>query len=345
MASRALMSGLLVISLLGLPASGHAQADFFKGKQIKIVVGFSAGGIVDLWAQLFAIYYGKFIPGNPTLVVQNLPGGGSMIAANQLYNIAKPDGLTMAMLSSGLYFDQLLGAKEVEFDWAKFGWIGSPVKNFEVLTMRADTPYKSIDDVVKAAQPPRCGTTGTGATGHYFPKFIEDSAGAKFQLVLGYPGNREVEIAIERGEVHCYAITKEAFLREPGRGWLKKGFVRALVQGGQKRDPLFPDTPTIHELMERYKTPEPLKRLATVLLSVGILGRPLITPPQMPAERMATLRDAYAKMIADPEFLADARRRDWEVEYTTGTELEGLAKRAVSQSADTIEKLRKILRD
>lgn len=219
-----------------------AQSDFFRGKQIKIVVGFSAGGIVDLWARLFAIYYGKFIPGNPTLVVQNLPGGGSMIAANQLYNIAKPDGLTIAMLSSGLYFEQLLGAKEVKFDWAKYGWIGSPVKNFEVLTMRADTPYRSIEDILKTPQPPRCGTTGTGATGHYFPKLIEDSTGAKFQLVLGYPGNREVEIAIERGEVHCYAITKEAFLREPGRGWLKKGFVRALVQGGQKRDPLFPAT-------------------------------------------------------------------------------------------------------
>jgi tripartite-type tricarboxylate transporter receptor subunit TctC len=211
--------------------------------------------------------------------------------------------------------------------------------------MRADTPYKSIEDVIKAAQPPRCGTTGTGATGHYFPKFIEDAVGAKFQLVLGYPGNREVEIAIERGEVHCYAITKEAFLREPGRGWLKKGFVRALVQGGQKRDPLFPDTPTIHELMERYKTPEPLKRLATVLLSVGTIGRPLIAPPNLPAERLAILRDAYAKMIGDGEFLADAKRRDWEVEYTTGAELEAIAKRAVNQTPDTVEKLRKILRD
>lgn len=334
---------IAVSFLLTTPAS--AQSDFFRGKQIKIVVGFSPGGIVDLWARLFAIYYGKFIPGNPTLVVQNLPGGGSMIAANQLYNIAKPDGLTLAMLSSGLFFDQLLGAKEVRFDWAKYGWIGSPVKNFEVLTMRADTPYKSIEDIQKAAQPPRCGTTGTGATGHYFPKFLEDALGGKFQLVLGYPGNREVEIAIERGEVHCYAITKEAFLREPGRGWLKKGFVRALVQGGQKRDPLFPDTPTIHELMDRHKTPDTLKRLAAVLLSVGTIGRPLITPPQMLPDRLALLRDAYTKMIADPEFLADAKRRDWEVEFTSGAELEAIARRAVAQSPDTVDKLRKILRD
>ena len=147
---------------------------------------------------------GKYIPGNPDLIVQNVPGGGSMIAANQLYNIAKPDGLTLGMVSTGLYFDQLMGRKEVQFDWGRFGWIGSPVRNFEVLTMRADTPYRTIEDIQKASQPPRCGTTGTGATGHYFPKFIEESLGAKIQIVLGYPGNRDVEVAIERGEVHCY---------------------------------------------------------------------------------------------------------------------------------------------
>ena len=330
---------------LWLSPAAHGQADFFAGKQIKIVVGFSAGGIIDLWARLFALYLGKYIPGNPTLVVQNLPGGGSMIAANQLFNVAKPDGLTLAMLSSGLYFDQLLGAKEVKYDWAKFAWIGSPVKNFEVLTMRSDTPYKTIEDIQKAAQPPRCGTTGSGATGHYFPRFLDDALGAKFHLVLGYPGNREVEIAIERGEVHCYAITKEAFLREPGRSWLKKGFVRVLVQGGQKRDPLFPDTPTIYELMDKHRTSEALKRFATVLLSVGTIGRPLIAPPHLPAGRLATLRDAYAKMLNDGEFLGEARKREWDVEYTSGQELEAIAKQSVDQPKDVVDRLRKILRD
>ena len=244
-----LMTALLLF--FGLTGTVQAQSDFYKGKQIRILVGFTAGGIIDLWARLYTQHLGKYIPGNPDLIVQNVPGGGSMIAANQLYNVAKPDGLTLAMISSGLYFDQLLGAKEVQFDWARYGWIGSPVRNFEVLTMRADTPYKTVEDIQKAAQAPRCGTTGTGATGHYFPKFIEEALGAKIQIVLGYPGNRDVEVAIERGEVQCYAITKEAFLREPGRSWLKKGFVRALVQGGQKRDPLFPDTPTLYELMEK----------------------------------------------------------------------------------------------
>ena len=337
---------LLFLSIsLWLSPTAHGQVDFFTGKQIKIVVGFSAGGIIDLWARLFALYLGKYIPGNPTLVVQNLPGGGSMIAANQLFNVAKPDGLTLAMLSSGLYFDQLLGAKEVKYDWARFGWIGSPVKNFEVLTMRSDTPYKTIEDIQKAAQPPRCGTTGSGATGHYFPRFLDDALGAKFHLVLGYPGNREVEIAIERGEVHCYAITKEAFLREPGRSWLKKGFVRVLVQGGQKRDPLFPDTPTVYELMDKHRTPEALKRFAAVLLSVGAIGRPLIAPPHLPAGRLAILRDAYAKMLNDGEFLGEARKREWEVEYINGQELEAIAKQSVNQPKDVVDRLRKTLRD
>jgi tripartite-type tricarboxylate transporter receptor subunit TctC len=150
-------------------------------------------------------------------------------------------------------------------------------------------------------------------------------------------------VAIERGEVHCYAITKEAFLRDPGRSWLKKGFVRALVQGGQKRDPLFPDTPTIYELMDKHKTPEELKRFASVLLSPGAIGRPLMAPPNMPAERLKTLRDGYAKMIDDPDLLADAKKREWDVEYISGEDLEAMAKKAVNQSPETIARLKKIL--
>jgi hypothetical protein len=143
--------------------------------------------------------------------------------------------------------------------------------------------------------------------------------------------------------VHCYAITKEAFLREPGRSWLKKGFVRVLVQGGQKRDALFPDTPTIYELMDKHKTPDPLKRLAALLLSTGLIGRPLITPPNLPADRLQTLREAFANMIADPQFLAEAKKREWEVEYVNGQELEAIAKKALAQTPETIARLKQIL--
>jgi tripartite-type tricarboxylate transporter receptor subunit TctC len=326
-----------------LPAS-RAQSDpFYKGKQIKIIVGFTAGGIVDLWARLIGQHLGKQISGQPDIIVQNVPGGGSLIAANQLYNIAKPDGLTLAMVSAALFFDQLTGRPEVKFDWTKFNWIGSPVKNFETLSVRADSPFKTIDDIRSAAQPPRCGSTGTGNTGHYFPQFVEEALGAKFQMIIGYQGTRDIELAFERGEVNCYAVTKEVFEREPARTWLKNHFLRVLVQGGQKRDANFADVPTIYELMNKYKTPEATRRLASVLLSPTAFGRPLLAPPNLPPERLKLLRDAYAKMLADHDFLADTKKRDWEVERISGDELEAMAKKAVGQTPETIEKLKKVL--
>jgi len=337
----------LLLSLFfcaGLPAALQAQGEpFYKGKQIKIIVGFTAGGIVDLWARFYIQHLGKFLPGNPDLIVQNVPGGGSMIAANQLYNLAKPDGLTLGAFSAGLYFDQLTGAKEVQFDWTKFNWIGSPTQNFETLAMRADSPYRTIEDLQKAPQPPRCGATGVGTTGHVFPKFLEDALGTKIQIVMGYPGTRDIELAVERGELQCYAITQEAFLREPGRSWIKKGFLRILVQGGQKRDPSYANVPTIYELMDKHKTPEAIKRVAAILLAATASGRPLAAPPNLPADRLRMLRDGYAKMVADPDFLAEAKKRDWEVEYVSGQELEAMAKRALSQPPDTVARLKKIL--
>jgi tripartite-type tricarboxylate transporter receptor subunit TctC len=322
----------------------QAQTDpFYKGKLIRIVVGFPPGGIIDLWARFIAQYMGRHIPGTPDLIVQNMPGAGSMIAANHLYNVAKPDGLTLGMISTAIYFDQLAGRKEVQFDWAKFTWIGSPVRNYEVLSVRSDTPFKSLEDVRKAAQPPRCGATGTGTTGHYFPKFVEEALGIKFHIVLGYPGTRDVEVAMERGEVHCYAVTKEVFAREPGRTWLKNGFVRVLVQGGSRRDSSMPEVPTIYELMEKYKTPDEIKRLAIVLLSPGASGRPMIGTPNLPAERITLLRDAYQKTLSNPDFLGDAKKRDWEVERITGEELEAIAKKAMIQPPDTIDRLKKIM--
>lgn len=322
----------------------YAQTDpFYKGKQIKIIVGFTAGGIVDLWARLIAQHLGKQIPGNPDIIVQNVAGGGSLIAANQLYNIAKPDGLTLAMVSTALFFDQLTNRPEVKFEWVKFNWIGSPVKNFETLSVRADSPFKTIDDVRSAAQPPRCGSTGTGNTGNYFPQFLEEALGGKFQMVIGYQGTRDIELAFERGEVNCYAVTKEVFEREPARAWLKNRFLRVLVQGGQKRDASFADVPTVYELMNKYKTPEATRRLASVLLSPTPFGRPLLAPPNLPAERLKVLREAYAKMLSDRDFLADTKKRDWDVERISGEELETMAKKAVVQTPETIEKLKKIL--
>jgi tripartite-type tricarboxylate transporter receptor subunit TctC len=286
---------------------------------------------------------GKHLPGRPEFVVQNMAGAGSMIAANHLFNLAKPDGLTLGMVSTSLYFDQLVGRKEVQYDWSKFAWIGSPTRNDELFYVRTDSPYKSLDDIRKAPQPPRCGATGAGTTSHYFPRFLEDALSLKLNIVLGYPGTREIELAAERGEVHCIGATLEIIRREPSRGWFNKGLIRILVQGGSRRNPTLPNVPTIYELMDQHKTPAELRRLAGALLSPGDFGRPLIGPPGMSGNLIKILRDGYRKMITSEEFLADARKRDSEVEYASGEDLEALAKKVIAQPPEVVERLKKIL--
>ena len=144
-----------------------AQGSFFEGKTIRIVVGLPAGDAYDIYARMLATYMGKHIPGNPTLMVQNMPGASSMITANYVYNVAKPDGLTFGSILPSLYFDQLLGRKEVKFDWRKFAWLGSFESSNNLIYMRADTPYKTIHDVTKATEPPKCGSTGTGSPSYF----------------------------------------------------------------------------------------------------------------------------------------------------------------------------------
>ena len=148
--------------LLGLPSQAEAQEPFYKGKTIRIIVGFTPGGFYDRWARLYARYMPKYIPGSPEILVQNMPGAGSLIAANHVYNVAKPDGLSLVMPHYNFYMDQLVERKEVQFDARKFGWIGSPVSETVVMYMRADAPYKTIHDMVKAKEPAKCGSSGNG---------------------------------------------------------------------------------------------------------------------------------------------------------------------------------------
>jgi tripartite-type tricarboxylate transporter receptor subunit TctC len=327
--------------------SGAAYAtthEFYKGKTIKIVVGFLAGDVYDLWARLYTQYMPKHIPGKPDIIVQNMTGAGSMITANHVYSVAKPDGLTLGSALPALYFDQLIGRKEVQFDYAKFVWIGSPVQNEHQMYMRSDAPYKTIEDIRKATVPPKCGTTGTGSTGYYIPKLMEDALGTKFNLVTGYQGGQDIDLAVERGELHCRAFTIEAFFaREPFLTWRKKGFVRNVIQSGRTRDPKLPDTPTIYELMDQYKTPEATRRLANVVLAAGALGRPLVGTPGIPPERVTILREAFNKTLKDPDFLSEIERRKYELQPVKGEDLEAMAKEVIAQPPDVVERMRKLL--
>lgn len=322
-----------------------AQADpFYKGKTIRIVVGLPAGDLYDSWARLIGSHMVKHIPGNPDVIVQNMTGAASMIAANHVYNVGKPDGLTLGMVIPSIYFDQLFGRKEVQFDYGKFTWIGSPVKGDQQMFMRSDTPYKSIEEIRNASVAPRCGSTGTGSPSYYVPKVMGETLGTKFTIVTGYQGGQSIDLAVERGEVQCRAATVEVFFaREPYHTWRKNGFVTNVIQTGRKRDSRLPNTPTIYELMEQYKTPEESRRLATVVLAGDNLGRPLLGSPGIPPDRVKILREAYAKTMTDPEFLAEIKKRKYDLNPTSGEELEALAKEVVAQPEAIVERMKKLL--
>ncbi len=336
---------LALLIVLLLSPSLRAQAPFYQGKTIRIVVGYLAGDVHDLWARTYSRHMGKYIPGNPDFIVQNMPGAGTMIAANHIYNLTKPDGLTLGSIAPALYYAQLTGRKEVQFDWVKFTWIGSPDRNGHLLFMRSDTPYKTLEDIRNAKEPPRCSATAIGTSGHDVPKLFEDTLGLKFRIITGYPGGGEQDLALERGEVQCRAITIASFFaREPFHTWHKTGFVRILIQTARQRHPKIPDVPTIYELMDQYKTAEAKRRQATVYLGAGGFGAwPIVSSPGVPLDRAKILREAYTKTLKDPELLEEAKKRGWEIKPVSGEELEALAKEVISQPPEVVEWLKKLL--
>ncbi|MGH7809186.1 MAG: Bug family tripartite tricarboxylate transporter substrate binding protein, partial [Candidatus Binatia bacterium] len=217
-----------------LVSSAWAQGDFYSGKSIRIVVGLSTGGGYDRAARMLARHMGKYIPGNPDIVVQNMPGAGSTTAANYVSGVAKPDGLTILAPHNNLYLSQLSGQKEVKFDLTKMHWIGSLENDDMMLFARSDAPFKSIDDIIKSKELPKCGSTGVGSSDYVMSKILEETVGAKVNHVTGYPGSSEIAIALERGEVQCMGLTIATYYgREPFLTWLKSKFVRFLAQSGR----------------------------------------------------------------------------------------------------------------
>ncbi|MBI2538337.1 MAG: hypothetical protein HYW04_00855 [Deltaproteobacteria bacterium] len=333
-----------LLLFFSLSPAVRAQDNFYQGKTIRIVVGSAPGGGYDLWPRFMARYFSQYIPGKPEVIIQNMPGAGSLVAANYIYNVAKPDGLTLGAVIPAIYFDQLVGRKEVQFDWSKFSWIGSPEQNDILHFVRADTPYRTIEELRNAKEPPRCGSSGTGTTGHYFPRLLEEVFGVKSIIVGGYQGGSQIDVAVERGEVVCWSPVVATFVgREPYVSWGKKGFVRVVVQTGKKRDARLGDVPTIWELMDRHKTPEASRKLVQVVITGVALGRPILSSPGIPGQRLNTLRQAYAKALTDPELLREAAKRRWEINPLTGEELESLAKQVIVQPPQVVERMKWVL--
>jgi tripartite-type tricarboxylate transporter receptor subunit TctC len=335
----------LVALLIGAHRFAAAQtAPFYQGKTIRLVVGSPPGGFYDRAARLLARHMGKYLPGNPEIVVQNMPGAGSLIATNYVYSVAKGDGLTIGMPLSYIYLDQLMEKPEVKFDVRRLTWIAALDKTPAILYMRADTPYRTIEDVAKAKEPPKCGASGTSSASNILVRALEEALGIKFTMVLGYPGGSEIDLAVEKGEIVCAGMTLYAhFGREPFGTWHKKNFDRHLVQTGRKRDPRAAEVPTLYELMDKHKTPETSRRLIRVLFAGDEYGHPMIAPPETPPDRVRLLREAYAKVLNDPELLAEAKKSKMELDPSTGEEQEAIMKEVLNQPPEVVQKIKKLM--
>jgi len=337
-----MMTALALGSIPG--ALAHAQSTpFYKDKTVRIIVGFTSGGLYDQYARLLARHMGKYIPGNPNIIVQNMPGAGSLTSTNYVYSVAKPDGLTLGMPGSGIYLDQLLGRKEATFDVAKLSWIGSIDQRDLVLYMKADAPWKSIEDVMSTKEPPKCGATGTSDLTSIMTSILDETLGVKFQEVRGYPGGVEIDLALEKGEIHCRGtgITTH-FAREPYFTWHKTGFDRHIVQTGAKKDPRLPDAPTLIDLMDKKKTSAFSRSVAKVMLVSATLGRPMMATPGTPSDRVKILREAYLRTFGDAEVVQEAKKSRLDLQALAGAEVEAQIREVMNQPKDVVARVKKL---
>ena len=302
--SRALRATFGVASALLLSTAATAQSveDFYKGKSINILIAGTPGGGFDTSARTMAQHYGKFVPGNPNIMAQNMPGGGGLVAGNYLYNVAPKDGTVMAYVGP-IAVDPLLNpGGNAKFEATKFSWIGSLGNTHSVLAMWHEAPTKSVDDLfVKETV---VAGTGAAATTDIYPKVLNAVMGTKFKLITGYQGSRETFLAIERGEAHGRFASVDSMATAVPKLLADKKLI-ILLQASLKRHPDYPDVPTAFEIA---KTPEQ-KQAMTFIFAPSEAGRPIAAPPGLPADRLKALREAFVKMTADKEYIADAQKR------------------------------------
>jgi tripartite-type tricarboxylate transporter receptor subunit TctC len=328
-------------------ASSQAEAQddkgFYAGKTIQLLVASGPGATTDISARLVARYLGKHLPGNPGIIVQNMSGGGGLVAANYLFNVAKPDGLTIAAISRANYIEQMVGRPEVKADFRKLGWIGSFNKAPMMAACRSDTEYKSIAAIRAAKTPPRFGQSGTGSISYVFGNLIERILDLKIKNVTGFQSGRETDLGMERGEVDCRATSDITVIRTPWNRWVKENYVTFVVQQGPEKSSLLPPVPTVAELAR----PEgkPYLTLMDVMLAYTEFDRPFAAPPDVSKSRLQTLRESFERMLKDGEFAAEAKKLlDWDgATYLSGEQLQKKMISTISQPPEVIKKIKEIL--
>jgi tripartite-type tricarboxylate transporter receptor subunit TctC len=334
LSSRLRATGFVLAAVIGSGATALADpvSDFYTGKSISMIISAGAGGGFDTNARLVARHLGKHIPGHPTIVPRNMPGGGHLVAANYMYNVAPKDGTMLATLLPAFVSYQVLDGRQVEYDAAKFNWIGaSDVDNMNMYVWHTANIH-SIEDAKKT--PVLMGATGAGSYTALFPTLLNNLIGTKFKIVSGYKSTNEIHIAMERGEVQGRAGNFFSSLTANNPDWLAEKKIDMLMQVGSKRDPDFKDVP----LMTDLATNPDDKRILAIYSGDVALGRSFITTPGVPADRLAALRKAFDEMILDPEFLADAKKINMEVKPLGHVELTAAALEILSTPPELIEK-------
>jgi tripartite-type tricarboxylate transporter receptor subunit TctC len=314
------------------PSPVRAQADFYKGKTVSVVIGARTGSLA-IAAQLVAHHLGKHIPGNPSVIFRQQPGAAHLNATNQIYNVADADGLTILAANPNVAMAQLAKIAQVRFDIRKFEWLGSSGPDGAMFAVRADMPYRTFKDFLSSGNELIVGTTGPGSNAHDFPLLLKEFAGAKFRLVKGYAANSDILLAVERKEVDGWAALATTI-----KTGVDRGAVRALVRA-RAPVPGFNDLPVDESL-----TTDPIGKSLMAIRGIPLsIGRAFAVRPGTPADRVAILRDALAKTIADPQFQTEAKITQIEMHHISAHDVLKGFDEMMNQRPHVLEAMNKYL--
>ena len=333
---RARSAALLAFLLAATPAAADPIADFYRGKTVRIIVGYGEGGGYDLYTRLAGLHISRSIPGNPTVVVQNMPGAGTKVASRYIVNAAPKDGSVMGMVAQAVAQDAVLENTK-DFDVSKFVWIGRLTPNIDMAVTLAGSPIKSLDDARRREVV--LGSLAAGTTSVMAPTLLNAMAGTKFKMILGYKGSADVALAMERGEVEGVAAIGWAGIKSSRPDWVAEKKINILYQVMLARSAELKDVPAFGELGDTDQDRAVLRFFA----GSADMGRSLFVAPGVPADRIAALRKAFHDMLADPEFIQDTKKRNIDIEPATGDQLAKLVADTLATPPAVAERMKAAL--
>jgi tripartite-type tricarboxylate transporter receptor subunit TctC len=332
------LAGCTLLACSTFSAAADDVADFYKGKTVRLVIGYGTGGGYDVYAKMLARFIGQHIPGNPTVIAQNMPGAGSRNAANWLYNVAPKDGTVLAVLSQATPADQALGQPGVQFDVRNFNWIGNMVAVNNIMIMWAESGIKTIEDAKK--RPVAIGASGASSPSVLYPTVTNNLFGTQFKIVSGYPGGGDIMIALERREVDGRGSDSWASLKANNPAWIKEGKINILFQVGPRKEPDLPGPPLLTDLAANDEQ----RQILEVISGDAAVGRPVLTAPDVPADRVRALRKAFDDTMNDPAFREAAKKANMYFNPIAGEELQRIVTRIVSPSPQVIARVKDVIR-